>query len=159
MIKTWLAFDIGTTGAKVALVDSTRQIVRSVTRDYPTHAAPGGIVEQQAADWWNAALDASRALDARAEIEAIALTGQMQDMILVSQEGDPIRPVILYSDTRARTEAQHVNTILGADRLRELTGNEQDADSLLAKLVWLKTHEPDSISASDWLQQTTLPLR
>jgi xylulokinase len=151
MITTWMAFDIGTTGAKVALVDNTGRVLRSLTRGYPTHTAAGGVVEQDAADWWAASLDASRALDARDEVEAIALTGQMQDVILVDARGDLIRPVILYSDTRARAEAERHKEILGGSQLRELTGNDQDTGSLLAKLAWLKAYEPESTAAGGWL--------
>ena len=41
--------------------------------------------------------------------------------------------------------------MLGVEQLRELTGNDQDAGSLLPKLVWLKTHEPASLADSTWL--------
>jgi xylulokinase len=148
MANHWLAFDIGTTGAKAALVDSMGHVLRSVVREYPTHTATGGVMEQDAGDWWAAVCDASRALDARNNVDAIALTGQMQDVILVNAVGDPVRRVILYSDTRAHAEAERVTEKLGADRIRELTGNHQDAGSLLAKLSWLQAHEPDSVEAS-----------
>jgi xylulokinase len=151
MTRTWLAFDIGTTGTKAALVSGEGIVLRSVSYDYPTHTGTGGVVEQDAADWWAAVLHACHELDAGDEAEAIALTGQMQDTILVRADGETTRPVILYSDTRARAEADHIVQVLGAERLRELTGNDQDAGSLLAKLVWLKTYEPASMAKSTWL--------
>ncbi len=151
MTKTWLAFDIGTTGTKAALVDDAGRVLRSASREYPTHTGAGGVVEQDAADWWNAVLHTCRELDARDEAEAIALTGQMQDAILVRADGEAMRPVILYSDTRARAEVGQVVEMLGVEQLRELTGNDQDAGSLLPKLVWLKTHEPASLADSTWL--------
>jgi xylulokinase len=145
-IAHWLAFDLGTTGVKAALVDRGGHILRSAIVDYPTHAAEGGVMEQHAADWWRALVAACREIDASAEAEAIALTGQMQDAILLDAAGDPVRPVILYSDTRARAEAETVLAQLGLDRLRELTGNDQDAGGLLAKLLWLARNEPNSLS-------------
>ncbi len=56
--------------------------------------------------------------------------------------------MILYSDTRAKEEAQTVVSTLGADRLKALTGNEQDAGSLLAKLQWLARFEPEMLRSS-----------
>ncbi len=125
----------------------------SATRTYGTATADGGVVEQQVGDWWQAVVDAVHDLDAkdRAAIAAIAITGQMQDVILIDERGEPVRPVILYSDTRARAEANEVIAKIGADRLRELTGNEQDASGLLAKLLWLSRHDPDSLSRSAYL--------
>lgn len=151
MRRTWLAFDIGTTGTKAALVSGAGTVLRSVSHEYPTHTGARGVVEQDAAHWWKAVLHTCRELEAQDEAQAIALTGQMQDAILVRADGETTRPVILYSDTRARAEADHIAETLGDDRLRGLTGNDQDAGSLLAKLVWLKTHEAASLAESTWL--------
>ncbi len=148
MTQSWLAFDIGTTGTKAAVVDGSGRILRSAIREYPTHTAEGGIVEQRTADWWAAVAAACRSLEVEGEIEAIALTGQMQDVILLNADGEPVRPVILYSDTRARAEAEQVVERLSAERLRALTGNDQDAGSLLAKLLWLQIHEQAAVDAS-----------
>ncbi len=151
MTGTWLAFDIGTTGTKAALVSGEGVVLRSASYSYPTHTGTGGVVEQDAADWWAAVLRACHELDAGDEAEAIALTGQMQDTILLRADGETARPVILYSDTRARAEAAHILEVVGAERLRELTGNDQDAGSVLAKLAWLRTYEPASMAESTWL--------
>jgi xylulokinase len=143
--KLWLAFDIGTTGIKVALVAPDGEVVRSAYRTYSTHSADGGIVEQNALDWWSAAVEACKELgksDDIKRVEAIALTGQMQDLILVDESGNPLHPVILYSDSRARTEADSIVRRIGVERLRNLTGNDQDAGGLLAKLLWIKLHQP-----------------
>lgn len=144
-MTTWLAFDIGTTGAKAALIDGQGRVIRSAFRDYPTHSAAGGIVEQNARDWWSAACASAREIDA-SSAEAIVLTGQMQDLILVDHDAQPIYPVILYSDTRAHAEAETVNQLLGAERLQQITGNEQGAGSLLAKLRWLSRFEPGKLT-------------
>jgi xylulokinase len=54
-----------------------------------------------------------------------------------------LAPAILYSDTRSQTEIQDIHQKIGEDRLKQVTGNLQDASSLLAKLLWLKRHKPD----------------
>src|SRR5258708_19549584 len=141
----WLAFDIGTTGAKVALVDSQGRTVRSTSRDYETYASDNDVMEQNAEDWWAAVSAAVHELNAY-EADAIALTGQMQDVILVDGQGAPVRPVILYSDSRARSEAEEINALIGVDELHEITGNVQDARSLLAKLLGLIRHYPDALT-------------
>ncbi|MBX3082198.1 MAG: hypothetical protein KF716_11250 [Anaerolineae bacterium] len=139
-LERWLAFDIGTTGTKAALIDGDGHTLRSAYRDYPTHTAESGVVEQEAALWWRAVIEAVRELDPGA-VDSIVITGQMQDVILIDANGDPVRPVILYSDSRARQQSDEVNTALGSDHLRALTGNSQDAGSLLAKLRWMQQYE------------------
>ncbi len=150
----WLAFDIGTTATKAALLTNEGVIIRSVSKEYPLYAAEGGVVEQNAEDWWKTAIEACRELlqDRDADkIAHIAITGQMQDVILVDAAANSVYPVILYSDTRARAEADEINQKIGADRLRDLTGNEQDAGSLLAKLLWLMRHQPAVLASTHHL--------
>lgn len=137
---TFLVFDVGTSGTKAALVDEQGAVLRETYRAYPTHVAAGGWVEQDADDWWRAACEAACELHAR-DAGAIALTGQMQNLILMDAAGQPLRRTILYSDIRAHAEAAAFEKTLGRDRLRALTGNDQEAGSLAAKLRWLEQHE------------------
>lgn len=149
----WLALDIGTTGTKAALVDEAGRIILSAYRAYSTYTADGGVVEQDANDWWRAVVETCRELTAANDqpIQGIALTGQMQDLILVDADRKPIRRVILYSDSRARTEADGIVRRLGVERLRALTANDQDAGGLLAKMLWLKVHQPDALTSAKHL--------
>lgn len=144
-MTVYLAFDIGTTVTKAALITHDGQILRSTTHSYPTHSSEGGILEQNVADWWTAIVACCQKL-APKEAEAIALTGQMQNLILVNANTNAVRPVILYSDTRARAEVEQLEPLLAP--LREITGNWQGADSLLAKLMWVQKHEPHNLAAA-----------
>jgi xylulokinase len=154
VVNVWLAFDIGTTGTKAALVRSDGQIIHSAWQGYGTHSGADGVVEQNASGWLTAVIQTCRELSAHrafAQVDGIALTGQMQDVILVDSAGEPVRPVILYSDTRARVEAEDITRRVGLKTLLRWTGNEQDAGSLLAKLAWLARHEPESLEAAQGL--------
>jgi xylulokinase len=147
----WLAFDIGTTGTKAALIDGRGRVRHSAYTAYPTYTADGGYVEQNAADWWKAVIAVCRDLSgssALGSVEGIALTGQMQNVILVDEDGNPVHPVLLYSDTRARAEAEEINRNIGAERLRELTGNDQGADGLLAKLLWMERERSNVLQST-----------
>lgn len=146
----WLAFDIGTTGTKAALLDSDGRAIRSVYRDYSTHSGDGGVMEQDARQWWVAACEAAREVEAGV-IEGIVLTGQMQDVILIDTQGEPTYPVILYSDSRAVREAGAIQATIEADQLIALTGNAQEAGSLLAKLVWLQSNQPHALERASHL--------
>ncbi len=147
----WLILDIGTTGTKAALFDEALVQVESAYRDYPTqHPGPNRVV-QSPLDWWAAAQGAIGDLTRRADVTAIALTGQMQELILLSATGEPVRPAILYSDTRATAQAEAFVTATDIDALRRQTGNKQaeGPDGLPAKLMWLAEHEPESFSVTE----------
>jgi xylulokinase len=137
----YLVVDIGTSGSKAALINDAGEILKSGQYSYPTHTDAGGIVEQVADDWYQEFKELIRELNSQG-IDAIILTGQMQNLILLDGQGKVLRKVILYSDTRATREAEQVKTLLGREHLRHVTGNNQEASGLLAKLCWLKTQEP-----------------
>src|SRR5258708_6816928 len=111
----WLAFDLGTSGVKAAVLDNDGKIVRSAVEPYPTHTANGGGVEQEVSYWWRALVAAARVVDG--EVTKIVLT----------ERGEPLRPAILYSDMRAQAEAAAIIERVGKERLIALTGNEQSA--------------------------------
>src|SRR5258708_1897705 len=155
MDKLILALDIGTTGIKLALVGTDGLTHYSQYRSYETHFMQGNRSEQDPEDWWNAASAVIRNLaltkkELQARISGIAVTGQMQDLILL--HGDrPVRPAILYTDMRAADEAETVNKIIGTETLRRVTGNDQDAGSLLSKLLWVQKYDSASLAEADAL--------
>ena len=148
-----LVLDIGTTGTKAALLTSLGDLVASAYDDYETFRGTGGIVEQNAHDWWRAVQSSVRALASSrlSNITAVVLTGQMQNLTLLGASGEPLRPTLLYSDTRASKEAERLSTALRQTQLRNLTGNDQDASSLLAKLLWIEANDPSSREATAYL--------
>jgi xylulokinase len=145
-----LALDVGSSAVKAALLASDGGVLARASEAVATREAAHGVVEQSAEEWRSAAEAAIRALPAqgRAEARRLVITGAMQNLTLVDAAGVPLRPTLLYADTRARAEAEEVRERLGDAALRAATGNELDAASLLPKLLWLARHEPRSLAAA-----------
>ncbi len=144
MPSPWLVMDIGSGSAKAALMVDGK-IRRSASAAYRTHFGAGGVAEQDAKDWWSAVVSVCRELAAPADLAGIALTGQMQDVVLLDEKASPILPVILYSDTRAKAQIERIHQLVNPAELVAITGMEQTAGSLLAKLRWLHENEPCSL--------------
>jgi len=135
-----LSIDIGTTAAKMALVDQNARIRAAVSRDYPL-ILEGTKAEQDPELWWQAVISGVRqVLAAGPQPGAIILSGQMQDLILIAG-GQPLRPAILYSDTRARTQQERLVADLGQDTLTTRSANLPSPAALPAKLLWLREQE------------------
>ena len=149
-MDTILAIDIGTTGAKAALVTRDGALLASALATYPTHTAAGNIVEQTPQDWWDAVCAALRdiwaSVPADVTVAAVILSGQMQDTIPLG-DGDAVGPALLYSDSRAQAEAVTIEQLVGVAALTAITGNAQGAASVLAKWRWLATHAPARLAA------------
>lgn len=142
-----LCLDLGTSAAKAALLALDGTTRAQVVRGYPTRTTADGGAEQDPADWVRAAREAITQLlgGADAELLALSITGQMQDLVLLT-EGDPA-PAILYSDTRAVAEVEEIRESLGREGVDwdRITGNELDATSCAAMFRRLSRTLPDAV--------------
>jgi xylulokinase len=140
-----IALDVGTTAVKAAVVDRRGNIHARSWATYPL-LQKGVEVTQSASDWWQAVQQCIQSLlstwNQTSDLAAIVLTGQMQDLILLDGQ-EALAPVILYSDMRATQQASQLCEQVGEESLIRVTGNLQDASSLLAKLLWLREHSPE----------------
>jgi xylulokinase len=142
--------DVGTSGLKALAIDEeTGRTEASATREYPLSTPRPGWAEQDPA-WYDGALglalrELTAALGARAgSVRAVGLTGQMHTAVLLDVAKRPVRPAILWCDTRTTAECEAIRAALGDDGLRRAVGNRALEGFTLPKLLWLRAHEPEA---------------
>ena len=122
-----------------AAVRGTTQRAYGILRPRP------GFAEQDPDEWWSATCDALRELlrdiDARA-IGAVGVTGQMHGLVAVDRAGRPVRPAVIWPDTRTAAEVERLIATVGAARVRRLTGISPAVGLLGPSLAWIRQHEP-----------------
>lgn len=144
-----LGIDIGTGGSRALVVDDAGTILASSTAPHEPFASLGPAwAEQDPADWWQAAVKATReALAASglpaSAIGAVGLSGQMHGAVLLDAQGNVLRPSIIWCDQRTAEECRWLEQEVGRDRLLELTANPALTNFTLTKLLWVRKHEPD----------------
>ncbi|MCC6908378.1 MAG: xylulokinase [Phycisphaerales bacterium] len=145
-----LGIDIGTTGAKVLLVDARdANAIAHRTVEYPLHMPRPNWCEQDPHDWWRATATAvrqvmeSERLDP-ARIAGIGLSGQMHGLVALDAAGEVIRPAILWNDQRTAAECDIITQRLGEQRLIQLTGNIALTGFTAPKIIWMQRHEPEA---------------
>lgn len=149
------AFDIGTTAVKGVLVSAGGESVmeKSVTLETIFGGAGKEYKEQRPADWYSAFCEISnyffREGPAPDQILGIAMSGQMQDLIPVAEDLQPVRNAILYSDGRADQQAQKISGMLGRETIEKSTGNHFDGSMPFPKLLWMKENEPELYEAAE----------
>ena len=74
----------------------------------------------------------------------MAMSGQMMGVVLVDEHAAAVRPALIWADTRAHEEAGRLAERVGAEHGYELLGHPIDPTYCLAKLMWLRDHEPRS---------------
>lgn len=143
-----IAHDLGTTGDKASLHHADGRLVASVTVPYPAHFAAGGIAEQNPQDWWDAVVTATRDLLARTEtdpasIAGLIVSGQMMGAVLLDAAGEPVRPAIIWADTRSGAQQRELEATLGAEHAYRLLGHRLNPTYSLSKIMWVRDNEPD----------------
>ena len=102
-----LGVDLGTSGTKTVLFDESGAAVASATVEYPLYQPKNGWAEQDPNDWWNAARDTVRkvlsdsGVDAK-DVKGLGISGQMHGLVLLDEEGNPLRKAILWCDGRTQ---------------------------------------------------------
>ena len=80
----FLGIDLGTSSCKVALVDSSGNIIAMSVNSYPLSVSGDGRAEQNPGDWWNAVVTGMR------EVVRSAGTGKISSIGVTGQCGIPV---------------------------------------------------------------------
>ena len=139
-----VGIDVGTSGVKALALSPTGDVLARAEKEYPLSTPQPGWAEQDPEDWWAAAQSALDELGV--EPASIGLSGQMHGLVVLDAEGRVLRPAILWNDQRTAAECEEIERRLGLDRLIELTGNRALTGFTAPKLLWLRTHEPDTFA-------------
>lgn len=146
-----ISHDLGTTGNKATLVDETGSVVAAVTVSYDTDFAQGGKAEQNPTDWWRALCAATRQLltaHPHAQIAGVSFSGQMMGAVLLDGSGEPVRPAIIWADTRSTSQAAQLVDRVGMERGYSITGHRLNATYSLSKVMWVRDNDPEAFARS-----------
>ena len=131
------------------LTDGDGKIIRSVSREYPLYFPKPDWSEQNPGDWWNAVCDGinelTNSID-KAEVKGLGVGGQMHGLVMLDENGNVLRPAILWNDTRTGVQTDYLNNTVGEQKLIELTGNIAFAGFTAPKILWVKENEPEIFS-------------
>lgn len=137
---------------RVAGVDSSTQSCKIVIREAQTGELvrsgsaphPAGTEVDPAA--WEAALrQAVAAAGGLDDVDAVAVGAQQHGMVCLGDDGEVVRPALLWNDVRSAGAAAELIAELpgGAAAWAERTGSVPVASFTVTKLRWLAEHEPD----------------
>lgn len=160
-----LAVDLGTGGPKVALVSMTGDVVG---HEYETNELiffPGGGVEQDPDDWWNAITTGAKRLIGRGlvpvdDIVAISITAQWMGTVAVDESGAHLANALIWMDSRGAPYAEDIagggvqapTTGYNAKKLYKwvtVTGGmpSRTGKDPVGHILWLKHEKPDVYDA------------
>ena len=143
-----ISHDLGTTGDKATLVSDAGEVVAACTSGYVTDFGPRGKAEQDPDAWWRAVCLATRRLldqaeVSPAEVEVVAFSGQMMGAVLLDPAGVPVRPAIIWADTRSVAQSAALVQRVGMEQGYAITGHRLNPTYTLSKIMWVREQEPE----------------
>ena len=143
-----LGVDVGTTGTKTILFREDGKIVGQAYRGYPTATPKVGFSEQDPLDWWKAVCETVKEVctdpQIRGEIAAIAMSTQGGTTVPLDEQGNAVRPAIVWNDKRCQEELQELRQELVDIDVYQLCGWKASAAMPMLQCCWLRKHEPEN---------------
>jgi xylulokinase len=135
--------DCSTQSTKVVVVDA--ETGAEVASGRAAHEVEGSAGARETAPqvWWQALCAALGETGVAGQIAAIAVAGQQHGLVCLDASGAPLRPAMLWNDTRSAPDAARLTEALGgatawADRI----GVVPVASFTASKWAWVRRVEP-----------------
>jgi xylulokinase len=157
-----LGIDLGSSSVKVSLVevDSLKVIGSS---KYPENemqidSSQSGWAEQNPQLWWDYIVKAIQNILSSTntnpnKVKSIGISYQMHGLVIVDKDGNPIRPSIIWCDSRAVQSGAIMTDAIGENIVRNNLLNNL-GNFTAAKLFWVKLHEKHNF---DRIHKVMLP--
>ena len=152
--KYILAYDLGTSGVKSALVTLEGEIVSTKTVSYPLYTPQENWAEQDPEDYWRGVCNVTRQVmegTDPASIAGIAFGTMWKGIIPVDREGKVLHNSIIWLDARAGDQARRLN-----ERFPQHTVHDSD---YWPKLMWLRENRPEIIEQAEIILETNSYLK
>ncbi|MEM6635141.1 MAG: xylulokinase [Pseudomonadota bacterium] len=144
----FIGLDLGTSALKGILIEADQAVLAEASAALNVSRPHPGWSEQNPDDWLEAANTVMLSLKEQQDlggVQAIGLSGQMHGATLLNEQGQVLRPCILWNDTRSAEEA----AVMDAEpKWRAVSGNIVFPGFTAPKLVWVAGNEPEVFAAT-----------
>jgi ribulokinase len=150
-----LSIDLGTEGARVGAFDLEGRCLADAHAGFATSYPRPGWAEQDPHAWWEATVLAARTVLAdprvtgHGDVAGIAVATTASTVVVLDHDGEPVRPAILWMDSRAAAEADETGTHLDRHPVLAYSGGADAVEWLVPKAMWLARHEPAAYQRAD----------
>ena len=154
-MKYFLTLDVGTTAVKAGLFSEKLDPVAFAIKEYSLLTPKTDFVEMEPDTYWEKTKDAIGAALSRSNISAsdivsITCTTQGETLIPIGKNGKHLANAVVWLDSRAKAEAESISNHFDKKTVYATTGlPEINGYCPIAKILWVKNHQPDLYDATD----------
>lgn len=146
-----LGVDAGTQGVRAALYSLDGRCAASAEKNYSFALPAPGWAEQDPLEVWESLVHAVRECVNLSDVDpssivAICCAGTSSTVIAVDREGFPLRPAIMWMDSRAVSQATTIETT--KHPILRYVGGKDAVEWMTPKALWIKENEPEIYAKS-----------
>ena len=140
-----MGVDIGSSRCKAVVFDHRGAVLAEAVEEYRPQFPGPAMVEMEADALCASVFSAMRgaASQAAEPVQAVGLSSHGESFVAVDGHNRPLGPAIMNADNRATAEAAWWEATLGRERIFQTTGLIVHPMYPMAKLRWLRLHQPD----------------
>lgn len=142
-----LGIDLGTTICKAGIYSQKGKLVSYTEIEYGLIEKSGGIVEQDASNWWEVATEVIKKSIKKSginknRIRALSVSSQGLSFVPVDEKINPLSRSINWLDTRAEKETKFILKKIPFSKIFSITGKRAHPSYTLPKILWLMKEKP-----------------
>ena len=138
--------DIGSQSLKTVLISAEGKICGEASASYSIDYPQPTWAQQSAITWIEALGEAVRSLLSHNisadQVTALGLDAQVDGVVAIDKNGQPVYPAIIWMDRRAIAECEAVSQRISQKTIFEITGLNLDATHVAPKIRWLANQQP-----------------
>ncbi|MEM8586797.1 MAG: xylulokinase [Pseudomonadota bacterium] len=137
--------DCSTQATKVVVVDVDQGDRVAEGRAAHQVLRQGAISETDPDHWWRALAAALSSTGLADRVDAVSIAAQQLGLVTLDADHRPLRPAVLWDDTRSAYAAERLQTALGGRQAwARHVGTQPVAGLTVASWVWLREAEPET---------------
>jgi xylulokinase len=147
--RSILSVDCGTTATKVSLFSEAGKLLAISTQEYKLITPSALAAEIDAETLWDAFKRGVAEVLRKSKVEkknisAVGVSAQGETLILLDNDGRPLREAISWMDNRAQQEAEELDKRFDKGESYRITGQVKLVPTWPAsKILWIKRNEPE----------------
>lgn len=143
-----LGIDLGTSSVKAMLLDCESKKTAVAAKKYEVDIPIMNYAQQSPEVWWSSVKTILNQLKNTypvmfEAVEAVGFSGQMHGLVMIDQEGEPLRPAIVWLDQRSRKELEEIESNISMDEMGRIFCNRVFTGFAFPSLLWVKENEKE----------------
>lgn len=150
IMNHYIGLDLGTSSIKAVVFDKYGNVIESFLEEYDIISKKSGYAEEKPETWFEKTISVLKQINKEnLNIKGIGISGQMHGLVILDKNDNVLRDSIIWCDNRTELEAKEIESTIGFENLKSITGNIAMPAFTLAKLLWVKKNEPEIYNKID----------